>query len=176
MNLIVIYGPPAVGKLTVANHLAKLTGYKVFHNHYSLDAVGSIIPMDHKDFWKEVGLIRNRMFELAAKNSINLIFTYCNGNKKGDYRFLRRIIRIVEKHKGKVKFVHLTCDKEQLYKRVKSASRENFDKMKSVKTLKNSLKKWDFYTSIPFVKSLKIDNTNLSAKKTAEKIKNLTAK
>jgi len=33
MKLVFIYGPPAVGKLTVANALAKVTGFKVFHNH-----------------------------------------------------------------------------------------------------------------------------------------------
>lgn len=42
MQLIFIYGPPAVGKLSVANALAKLTGYRVFHNHLTIDLVRSI--------------------------------------------------------------------------------------------------------------------------------------
>ncbi|MGI8542838.1 MAG: hypothetical protein ACR2MD_05085 [Aridibacter sp.] len=33
MKLIFIYGSPAVGKLTVANEIAKRTCFKVFHNH-----------------------------------------------------------------------------------------------------------------------------------------------
>jgi shikimate kinase len=33
MNFIVIFGPPAVGKMTVGQELARLTGYKLFHNH-----------------------------------------------------------------------------------------------------------------------------------------------
>lgn len=33
MRLIFIYGLPATGKLTVAQELAKRTGYKLFHNH-----------------------------------------------------------------------------------------------------------------------------------------------
>ena len=36
MKLLFIHGSPAVGKLTVANEIAKLTGFKVFHNHLSL--------------------------------------------------------------------------------------------------------------------------------------------
>jgi tRNA uridine 5-carbamoylmethylation protein Kti12 len=32
MKLIFLYGPPAVGKLTVAQELVTLTGYKLFHN------------------------------------------------------------------------------------------------------------------------------------------------
>lgn len=29
MKLLFLYGPPAVGKLTVANEISKLTGFKV---------------------------------------------------------------------------------------------------------------------------------------------------
>jgi replication-associated recombination protein RarA len=32
-SLVFIYGPPAAGKLTVAEALAMRTGHKVFHNH-----------------------------------------------------------------------------------------------------------------------------------------------
>ena len=37
MRLIFIYGMPAPGKLTVAQELAKLIGYKLFHNHLVVD-------------------------------------------------------------------------------------------------------------------------------------------
>jgi tRNA A37 N6-isopentenylltransferase MiaA len=33
MELLFIYGPAAVGKLTIGRELAKLTGYRLFHNH-----------------------------------------------------------------------------------------------------------------------------------------------
>ncbi len=33
MQLVFLYGPPGVGKLTVGNALSALTGYKLFHNH-----------------------------------------------------------------------------------------------------------------------------------------------
>lgn len=44
MNMIFIYGPPAVGKLTVAEELAKITGYKLFHNHLTQDLAREIYP------------------------------------------------------------------------------------------------------------------------------------
>jgi len=44
MKLIFIYGPPAVGKLTVAEELVKLHDYRLFHNHLTLDLVRNIYP------------------------------------------------------------------------------------------------------------------------------------
>lgn len=42
MKLIFIYGQPAVGKLTVAKELEKITGYKILHNHLFVDLVRSV--------------------------------------------------------------------------------------------------------------------------------------
>ena len=44
MQLIFIYGLPASGKLTVAEELAELTGYPVFHYHVTRDLVQRIYP------------------------------------------------------------------------------------------------------------------------------------
>ncbi len=48
MTFVLLYGPPAVGKLTVANELAKLTDFKVFHNHLSIDLVEAVFPEAHR--------------------------------------------------------------------------------------------------------------------------------
>ena len=37
MNLVLLYGPPAVGKMTVGAQLSQLTGYPLFHNHLTVD-------------------------------------------------------------------------------------------------------------------------------------------
>ena len=42
MKLVFLYGPPAVGKFTVAKELAALTGFKLFHNHLTVDVATSI--------------------------------------------------------------------------------------------------------------------------------------
>ncbi|MBB5075940.1 hypothetical protein [Nonomuraea endophytica] len=38
-TLLCIVGPPAVGKMTVGNAIANRTGYKLFHNHLSVEPV-----------------------------------------------------------------------------------------------------------------------------------------
>jgi tRNA uridine 5-carbamoylmethylation protein Kti12 len=54
MELIIIHGPPAAGKLTVANEVAKLTGFKVFHNHLSIDCVKPVFEFGSEAFWRIV--------------------------------------------------------------------------------------------------------------------------
>jgi len=172
MKLVCIYGPPAVGKLTVAKELAKLTGYKLFHNHLSNDVVSTVFKFGEGPFFKLCKKIRLDMFQAASKYNKNLIYTHCfASNFKSDYRFVKRIIRTIEKYGGKVCFVNLVADKKILYKRVKHASRKNFDKLQHIKHLKTVFDKYELFKPIPFVKSLIIDNTKLSAKKTAELIK-----
>ena len=39
MNLIVLIGSGAVGKMTVGQELMKITDYRLFHNHHMIEPV-----------------------------------------------------------------------------------------------------------------------------------------
>ncbi|MCH7663235.1 MAG: shikimate kinase, partial [Chloroflexi bacterium] len=39
MKFIILFGPLAVGKMTVGQELEKLTGLKLFHNHLTIELV-----------------------------------------------------------------------------------------------------------------------------------------
>ena len=111
------------------------------------------------------------MLEEAAKQGIRgVIFTFCYGFPD-DNKWIKELINRVKKQKAKVYFVHLYCSKNELYKRVKHFSRNDYDKVKTTKGLGYSLRRWDFFTPIPFVKSLSIDNTKITPKKVAQTIK-----
>ena len=49
-NLVIICGPPASGKMTVGQELQKLTGYKLFHNHMSLELVNQFFDFGTTNF------------------------------------------------------------------------------------------------------------------------------
>ena len=115
MNLIFIYGPPAVGKLAVAEELAKITKHKNFHNHITHDFVESIIPYTHPHHGMYIEKLMLEGITLAAKENVSLIFTYCYDNKH-DNTFVKKVIRIVKRYKGSVKFFQLTCSQHELYK------------------------------------------------------------
>jgi hypothetical protein len=75
--LVVLVGPPAVGKMTVGHHLAERTGLRLFHNHHTIDLVLRFFPFGTAPFQRLVGEFRRRVFEeVAASDLPGLIFTY----------------------------------------------------------------------------------------------------
>jgi len=43
MKLVILYGPPATGKLTLAKEISKKLGYKIFDNHQTMDFLNSVV-------------------------------------------------------------------------------------------------------------------------------------
>jgi dephospho-CoA kinase len=139
MNLIYIYGPPASGKLTIANELIRLTGYKLFHNHSAQDLVGTIYPEWNNLRHKLVEKLRLDVFQYAAQNNTNLVYTQYYTGDEDDILFVRCVVDIVSKHEGLVNFVEITAPLEILQTRVTNKSRMPFGKAKDVETLQKHL-------------------------------------
>ena len=129
MNLVYLYGPPGVGKFTVGKELAKITGYKLFHNQLSIEPVISVFDFGTESFNKLVLDLRNQVIEEAAKRNVSMIFTsaYAKGYNE---KIMKEIIRRVKKNGGKVLFVQLYCDPKTLSKRISGKSRTGFHKIK----------------------------------------------
>lgn len=49
MKLIIIFGPHAVGKMTVGQELSKTTNLKLFHNHMTIDIVNDLFESMPKE-------------------------------------------------------------------------------------------------------------------------------
>jgi tRNA uridine 5-carbamoylmethylation protein Kti12 len=169
MKLIFIYGSPAVGKLTVSNELARLTNYKVFHNHLTVDAILPIFEFGSPPFTKLNDEFRKLLIAEAVSHHVNLITTYCYAKGLDDER-VEELLKLVEENAGEVNLVLLTCERKQLETRVLAESRQNFEKVKTVELLDEVLDKYELFSTIPNRKSLVIDNTNLSAEMVAKQI------
>ena len=170
MNLVFIYGPPAVGKLTVAQELAALTGYKLFHNHLTVDLALAFFDFGTKEFGKYLDDLRMQAFERAAKANLpGVIFTFVFGYPF-DTLFVEDVQAIVEENGGSVCYVQLTCPREELERRVVHESRLRSNKVKTVEKLRELLKRNDLFTPIPHVASLTIDTQLTAPRDAAQKI------
>lgn len=169
MKLLFIYGSPAVGKLTVASEIAKLTDFKVFHNHLSIDCVKPIFEFGTESFRKLIEIIRRETIAEAAKQNVNLIYTFCYAKEIDDYH-VTEIIKIVEENGGEVCFVLLKAEKDELQKRVSQDSRKKLEKIKTVTMLQYYFDTYELFTPVPDRESLVIDNTKLSPEEAAKQI------
>lgn len=116
MKLLLIYGSPAVGKLTVANEIAKLTDFKVFHNHLTIDCVLPVFEFGSPGFFDLVHLIRLEIIAEAARQKVNLIYTFCYA-KDIDDEHVEKVTQTVTENGGEVCYVLLTAEKSVIEKR-----------------------------------------------------------
>jgi chloramphenicol 3-O-phosphotransferase len=132
MRLIFIYGLPASGKLTVANQLASLTGYRVFHNHLTVDLLLPVFDFGSPSFVELREDIWLSVFEQACRAQLSgLIFTFApEGTVRSD--FIRNVQITVAHEGGEVDFVELVCPLAELKRRIDSPSRLAFQKLTSV--------------------------------------------
>lgn len=133
-TLVYIYGPPAVGKLTVAMELEEQTGFRLFHNHLTIDAVKAVFEFKSPPFTEVVHRLRLDVFETAARNGIDLIFTNNSVWDVPDGRarfaeFAEEAHSRVQRAGGTVLFVQLVAPLEVLEERIGAASRHERGKI-----------------------------------------------
>ena len=115
MHFVLVFGPPAVGKMTVGHELAKLTGYKLFHNHMTVEPVLDIFPFGSPPFGRLVGEFRRRIIEEAVQVGLpGLVFTLVWGLElPADAETVASYAEIVESAGGRVSFVELYADLDE---------------------------------------------------------------
>ncbi|MGO4542276.1 shikimate kinase [Paenibacillus sp. 2TAB19] len=125
MKLVIIFGPQAVGKMTVGQELAKRTDLKLFHNHMTIELVSPFFSYGSQTGKRLVGLFREEIFkEVAVSDLEGLIFTYVWGlDIPADWEYIENVSRIFESKGGSVCLVELEADVEVRLERNKSENR-----------------------------------------------------
>lgn len=178
MNLLVLIGSGAVGKMTVGQELMKITDYRLFHNHHMIEPV---IEIFGKLDGAVVSKLREDIFDAFIKTDYSgLIFTFMWAfDMQSDWDYIKSLSDKFEATGGNVYYVELVADKAVRVERNKTENR-----------LKNKASKRDIMVSedrmlreeteyrlvsnegeIPFKNYMKIDNTNLEPWEVAAMIK-----
>jgi hypothetical protein len=153
----------------VATELAKLTGFKLFDNHVSIRFVQSIFEFGTKTFSRLTTRYRLEMIEEAAKAGIDTIFTFVYGQGEDD-KFVKLVLRKVRLNEGIVCFVRLSCDREELVRRVKASQRRKTGKVGTAKMLNALFRRYNLNSEIPFQRSLSINTTSRTPRSAAKSI------
>jgi hypothetical protein len=168
MLLVFIHGPAAVGKLTVARELAALTGFRLFHNHLTVDLVSSLFAFGTPSFVNLREEIWLAAFSEAARNNLSLIFTF-NPERTVREKFIQDATDAVESSGGRVAFVELTCSETELERRMEDPSRKEFGKLASLEQYR-SLKSAGAFEFPGLPSELSVDTTNQAPGVTAQVI------
>ena len=112
-NLIVVCGPQAVGKMTVAESLRDKLRYNMMMNHDSIelsDRIFGFATPAQKELNED---IRQKVFSLAVKHNVDMIFTYvCAFDEPEEREYLTELKDLFEQSGGQFYFVELSADIE----------------------------------------------------------------
>lgn len=171
MKLILIYGPPAVGKFTVARELVSLTGFKFLHNHLTVNAVSPIFRQGSAQYLRVLQNIRLLILEEAIRaNVTGIIMTLVYAPL---VTAVDKYAEVVERNRGEIYLVRLYCSLPELRERVMSDGRQRFGKIINIDVLNEKLKQLgEPFALIDKRESLSLDVEEMSAMQAAKKIVN----
>jgi|SRR5690349_6259545 hypothetical protein len=172
-TLVYLYGPPAVGKLTIAERLAETTGAKLFHNHLTVNAITPIFDFASPPFTEVLHRLRLDVFATAARAGIDLIFTNSSAWTGDDPRarfatFADKAARLVVANGGTTLFVQVEAPLAVLERRVGNASRRAHHKLVDARRLRERLATHDATPLHP--DDLIIDSSTLTPDQAAGRI------
>lgn len=133
-HVILIFGRPGVGKLTVAEYLAEETGYSLLHNHAVVDLATSLFTFGTPPFVS----LREKLWHLSVDavlraRSPGVIMTFAPEASVTD-GFIPSLQKRAATGGGSLHLIELRCSSAENEKRIASDSRERFGKLRDVQT------------------------------------------
>ncbi len=178
MKLLFLIGDGAVGKMTVGQELARITDLRLFHNHMTIEPV--IELFGHYDH-KTVNELREVIFQnFAASDNYGLIFTYMWAfDQPSDWAYVQHVRDIFTPYGTEFYCVELVAPLEIRLARNATENRLRHKPSKRDLSFSNALlfaadkehRLVSFEGEIPFENYLRIDNSHLSPRDAARRIK-----
>lgn len=181
-QLVIITGPHAVGKMTVGQELAKITGLRLFHNHMSIELSLKLFDFGTPAYRALNETIRKTVFEQFATGDLpGLIFTYMMGfDLQCEFDYLQGVIDLFRENGADCHVVELCADFDERIARNKSENRlaqkeskRNVERSEAEMRHTQATHRLNSREGeiLPFESYLKIDNTNLAPSEAAKMIK-----
>ncbi len=180
MKLVIIFGPHAVGKMTVGQHLARRTGLKLFHNHMTIEVVSDLFDRNPAERARLTNLFRREIFESYSKSDeYGLIFTYMWAfDQQSDWDYIAWLDDLFTSRGAQVFYVELCADYDLRLARNRTENRllhkpSKRDLERSEERFRNLEAKYrlnSFNGELTMENYIRIDNTNLPPEEAAKRI------
>lgn len=170
MHLVYLYGPPGVGKLTIARAMVEQTGFKLFHNHLVVDLAASLFARETDEYFEYIRVIRGAGFEAAARMNVSLVATAVYRGTEVQNAAMRSMIGPVLELGGRPLFVQLTCDRDEWLARVQSEDRRALNKITDAGFAVSFAERFDLGARMPFDPHVTLDTTGLPPSEAARQI------
>ncbi|MEE4302201.1 MAG: AAA family ATPase [Pseudomonadales bacterium] len=177
---ILLFGPPAVGKMAVGKDIQRLTGIPLFHNHLAIEPVLRLFPHGSPAFRRLVDGFRDNVFrEAAASDLPGLIFTFVwDFSDASDAQYVASVCDVFADAGARILLVELKAGLEVRLRRNRGASRlrekpSKRDVAAAEKRLLASEESHQMNSRAPLAlpwEHLLIDTTHLSSLDTARQI------
>ena len=171
MKLIIIHGPPAAGKLTVANALSLRTYFKVFHNHLTIDCTEPVFDFGTPGFWAINGKLRCEVIAEAARQGIDIVHTFVYAKGQDD-EFFRELMSAATDNGGEVHAVLVHCRDDVRKSRIVDESRVRLRKLTDPGSVDGARERHDMESPHPDLvdQTLIIDTSDITPDEAASQI------
>lgn len=170
MKLVILHGPPASGKLTLANRLKSELGYNVLHNHLTVDLALEVYSgFGEGDFYNFLDKLRTQAIEKACQNKMaGLIVTFCF-DLATDMMVVKQWESIVTQYGGNILPIYLNVSADVLAQRVEQCSRIGTKKVQCRHELRSVISENKF-EAIPHSNTFSVDTSDLCVDKSISRI------
>jgi hypothetical protein len=171
MEFVVLYGRPAVGKLTVGRELAKISGYRLFDNHLVVDAALAVYDFGSPGFIALREALWRVAFERIAQDQAltGLIFTF-TPEATVPQQFVDDLFALFLKAGIATRCVELTAPETTIMERLARADRASKGKLVEVEAYRQLRDSGAFNSPVITHNRLVLDTSTLSATEAAQKI------
>jgi shikimate kinase len=170
VQVVFLYGPPSVGKYTIGVELAARTGFRLFHNHLTVNLVSAVFERDSEVWLRLLRGVRRDILTEAARHGVSLVMTGVFSGTSEHAEAWRTMLEPVRAEGGMVHFVQLTCKRDELFRRITCDSRRTLDKLIDPGRLADLLDRFDMFSPAPFGEHLRLDVTHVTPSESATKI------
>jgi len=170
MKLLLLHGPPAVGKLTIGREVAARTGWRLFHNHLVVDLVLAVYDFGTPGFVALREQLWLAVFRQALADRLpGLIFTF-NPENSVPQRFIDELVVEVAARGGEVIPIELTAREAEIERRIDTASRRQHGKLVDRALYRKLRDSGVFGTPVMPSPRLRVDTGQVTPPEAAERI------